>query len=65
MNEEIKEQEAQEGVSLEHAEKIEEKEKYEEIPVKEKRKEYLFSQEDIVRNFVFHELISKPVSMRR
>lgn len=65
MNEEIKEQETQEGVSLEHAEKVEKKEKYEETPVKGEKKEYFLSEKDVFRSFIFHELISKPVSMRR
>lgn len=65
MNEEIKEQETQEGVSLEHAEKVEEKWEYEEAPVKEEKEVYFFSQKDIIRSFIFHELISRPVSMRR
>lgn len=65
MSEGVRESETQEGVSLEYTEKEEKKERYEEIPVKEEKEEKLFSQKDIIRSFIFYELISKSVSMRR
>ncbi|MBC7321058.1 hypothetical protein H5T89_10495 [bacterium] len=65
MSEGVRESETQEGVSLEYTEKEEKKERYEEIPVKEEKEGKLFSQKDIIRSFIFYELISKSVSMRR
>lgn len=64
MSEEVKGLETQEGVSLEHPEE-EKREYHEEVSAKEKEVEVLFPQKDIIRNFLFYELISKPVSMRR
>lgn len=65
MNEETKEQEMQEGVSLEYTEKVEEKGVRKEEIIVEKREEIFFSTKDIIKGFIFHELISKPISMRR
>ncbi len=65
MNEETKVQEMQEGVSLEYTEKVKEKEAHKEEESVEKREEISFSTKDIIKGFIFYELISKPVSMRR
>lgn len=65
MNEETKVQEMQEGVSLEYAEKVEEKEVHKEEVILEKKEEVFFSTKDIIKGFILHELISRPVSMRR
>lgn len=62
MNEEIIQEESQEGISLEYKEEIRDIEEHREE--KAKREEYIQSK-DIVRYFLFHELISKPVSLRR
>lgn len=62
MNEEIIQEESQEGVSLEYKEigKIEEHKEEEGV-----RKEGDTLSRDILRCFIFHELISKPLSLRR
>jgi len=65
MNEEIKEKETQEGVSLEYTQKTQEMEIHKEEVSKEEKREEIFSSKDIIKGFIFYELISRPVSLRR
>lgn len=62
MSKEITQDETQEGISLEYKEEIRENKKYEEE--KPEKEEYMTSK-DIVKCFLFHELISRPISLRR
>ncbi|HOK29406.1 MAG TPA: hypothetical protein PLH42_02340 [bacterium] len=65
MSKEITQDETQEGISLEYKEEIRgirENKKYEEE--KPEKEEYVASK-DIVKCFLFHELISRPISLRR
>jgi hypothetical protein len=63
MNEEIKE--TQEGVSLEYTQEPQEIGVHKEEISKEEKREEFFSKKDIIKGFIFYELISRPISLRR
>jgi hypothetical protein len=65
MNEEIKEKETQEGVSLEYTQEPQEIGAHKEEISKEEKREEFFSKKDIIKGFIFYELISRPISLRR